>query len=507
MIQQQKQTNRRNVMAAVLVATFLSAIEGTIVTTAMPRIVSDLGGVEAMSWVVSIYLLTTVITTPIYGKAADLFGRKIVFTFGSSVFLIGSMLSGMSQTMTQLIIFRAIQGLGAGALLPVTSTIIGDIYPYEQRAKMQGLLSVIWGVAGVLGPLSGGLIVDYISWHWIFYLNVPFGLAAMIILWISLHENFERQKRHIDYGGILTFSASMTLLLFALLQGGTTYPWNSGIIIGLIAGAALLMALFIWIELRSPEPMLPLHLFTIRIIWVANLAGFLLSAVLVAIDFYIPLWVQGVYGKGATYSGLMLLPMTLSWTVGSLMVGRVIGRWGVRPIILFGVGMLSLGSIGLIFVTTASPHWMLAGFAAICGLGFGSTFTSHTVSIQSTVEWNKRGIAIGSNSFVRVLGQVIGIAIFGSYLNSTIAKQLAQHGMELGDTDLNEVLDSAAAELSAHMLQYFREALASALHGVFIILAVLAVAALLVSFALPKIRQEPVEDKLKIDKTLHQSNE
>lgn len=485
-----KQTNRRNVMIAVLTATFLSAIEGTIVSTAMPKIVSDLGGVESMSWVISIYLLTTVISTPIYGKSADLFGRKKVFTFGSLLFLLGSVLSGMSQTMNQLIVFRALQGLGAGALIPVTSTIIGDIFPLEQRAKMQGLLSVIWGIAGVLGPVTGGMIVDLISWHWIFYFNLPFGLIAVVILWTSLHENFEKRKRMIDYGGIVTFSLCMTFLLFALLQGGTAYPWGSPFIIGLFVSSAVLFVLFIGIELRSPEPMLPLHLFKIRMISLANASGFLISAILVAVNFYVPLWIQGVYGKGATYSGLMLIPMTILWSFGSINVGRVIGKWGVRPIILLGMVMITGGSIGLSTLHIASPPWLFALFAAACGLGFGSVFTSHTVSIQSSVEWQERGAAIASNSFVRILGQVIGIAIFGTYMNSKMASMLAQEGLVWSENNLNDALDSANTELPAHLLQPFREALAYGLNHVFIILAVLAVLSLLISLALPRIQQD-----------------
>ncbi len=485
-----KQTNRRNVMIAVLTATFLSAIEGTIVSTAMPKIVSDLGGVESMSWVVSIYLLTTVISTPIYGKSADLFGRKKVFTFGSLLFLLGSALSGMSQSMNQLIVFRAIQGLGAGALMPVTSTIIGDIFPLEQRAKMQGLLSVIWGIAGVLGPLTGGMIVDLVSWHWIFYFNLPFGFIALVILWTSLHEDFEKRKHSIDYGGIMTFTLSMVLLLYAFLQGGSTYPWGSPVMIGLFASSALLFIAFIWIERRVPEPMLPLHLFKIRIISLANASGFLISAILVAVNFYVPLWIQGVYGKGATYSGLMLIPMTLLWTAGSMNVGRVIGKWGARPIILAGMVMITAGSIGLSTIGLSSPPWMIALFAAACGLGFGSVFTSHTVSIQSAVGWEQRGIAIASNSFLRILGQVIGIAVFGAYMNSRLASWLEERGIDFKGNDLNEALNTANTELPEHLLQPFREALAFSLNHVFIVLGILAVISLAISFALPRIRRE-----------------
>jgi EmrB/QacA subfamily drug resistance transporter len=478
----QQITNQRNVTIAVMIATFLAAIEGTIVSTAMPTIVSDLGGLHLISWVVSVYLLTSAVTTPIYGKLADLFGRKVVFSVGTILFLIGSVLSGLAQTMEQLIWFRAFQGMGAGSIITITYTIIGDIYPFEERGKVQGWMSGIWGISGILGPLTGGFLVDYVSWHWIFFMNLPFGIVSVILIWLYLHENMERKRKHVDYAGVLTFTVSMSALLYALLSGGTVHPWSSPLIVGLIAFAVTGLAAFLFIEAKSPEPMLPLQLFSIRMITIANLAGFLLAAVLVAITVYLPLWIQGVYGQGATGSGLTLIPMSIGWPLGAAWSGRLLAKIGIRTTSLVGLAGLIVSTVWLSLITVSTPHWSLFVITFVVGFGFGFAFTSFTGAVLEAVAWNMRGAAMATNTFIRTLGQTLGIAVFGTLFNHVMLAAGLPQGV-----DVNKILNPEAAQtIAPEVLHTLRGVLAAGLHQVFVVLAVLAVVSFIVTLWYPR---------------------
>ncbi|MEK3889884.1 MDR family MFS transporter [Bacillus sp. FSL K6-3431] len=441
-----RETNRKFVVIALLISTFLTAIEGTIVSTAMPKIVGDLGGSHLYTWVISVYLLAVVISTPVFGKMADLYGRKLMFTIGTIVFLVGSVLSGLSQTMEQLVLFRLIQGIGGGALATIPFTIIGDVFEFKMRAKMQGWISSVWGIAGIIGPLAGGFIVDTISWHWIFFMNIPFGIISLIFLWTSLHEQIEKKKQIIDYGGILTFAICMTAFLYALTLL-KEYKQVTGNISILFIVALVGLCLFIWIEAKGKEPMLPLSLFKNSFITISNIAGFLLGFILVTVTFYIPLWVQGVTNLNATFSGIAMLPMSLTWPLGAVFSGRWMSRKPIAHITLIGIAVIIIGCIGLVFFRTdTTVAWMMV-VTAILGLGFGLAFTAFTVAVQSSVDWNMRGAAMGSNNLLRNLGQAIGIAISGLWLSD---------------------------ELKGHALE-------SSLHTVFIMLVVLAVCAFAVT--------------------------
>ena len=414
-----KETKQKTVVIALLISTFLMAIEGTIVSTAMPKIVGDLGGSNLYTWVISVYLLAVVISTPIFGKMADLYGRKSMFTIGTIIFLVGSLLSGFSQTMEQLVLFRLIQGLGAGALATIPFTIIGDVFEFEMRAKMQGWISSVWGIAGIMGPLAGGFIVDTISWHWIFFMNLPFGIISLILLWTSLHEQIEKKKQIIDYAGILTFTVCMSAFLYSLtLLREYKQVTNNILILFIIAFVSL--CLFIWIEAKGKEPMLPLSLFKNKFISIANIAGFLLGFILVTVTFYIPLWVQGVTNLNATISGIAMLPMSLTWPIGAVLSGRWMSKKPIAHITLAGIAFIIIGCIGLIFFRTdTTVAWMMV-VTAILGMGFGLTYTAFTVAVQSAVDWNMRGAAMGSNNLLRNLGQAIGIAISGLWLSDEL---------------------------------------------------------------------------------------
>jgi EmrB/QacA subfamily drug resistance transporter len=485
----QRLTNKRNVTIAVMIATFLAAIEGTIVSTAMPTIVGELGGLTLISWVVSVYMLTSAVTAPIYGKLADLFGRKMVFAIGTTLFLAGSMLSGLAQTMEQLIWFRAFQGIGAGSIITITYTIIGDIYPFEQRGKIQGYMSGIWGISGILGPLTGGFLVDYVSWRWIFYMNLPFGIISIFLIWVYLHENLEKKRKHVDYWGAITFTVGMSALLYAMLSGGTAYPWESPIMLLLYAVALVALSLFFYIQWISPEPMLPLMLFKIRAITVSNSAGFLLASVLVAISFYLPVWIQGVYGQGATESGMALVPMSIGWPLAASLSGRLVVKIGARKTALIGVVTLLAASIWLATITMNTPHWVLYVLMFMIGLGFGFTYTSFTVTAISAVDWNLRGASMASSTFIRALGQTLGIAAFGTLFNHAMTSRLPA-GLASQGIDINKVLDPhSGASLSPEIMQAVREALAFGLERVFFVLAIITLAGLLVTLAFPRAKE------------------
>lgn len=458
---------QRNITIALIIATFLAAIEVTVISTAMPVITKDLGGLDLISWVFAIYLLTYAVMTPIFGKLADLFGRKKIFITGASLFLIGSALCGLAQSMEQLILFRAVQGVGAGALMPMTFTIVGDVFKYEERAKVQAIIGSIWGIAGVFGPLVGGFFVDYLTWHWIFYINIPFGLISMFLIGKYLEESIEKRKRSIDYGGAITFIIGTTALLYALLSGGNEIAWNDDMMFILFGIALVFLFIFIMIQLKVPEPMIPFLLFKNRHLLIVNLSGLLLGAILIGLTAYLPLWIQGVLLLAATSSGLTLIPMSVGWPLGAFFSGRYIVKLGIKPISVAGVILIALGTIALAFITSSTSNLILIIIMFFIGLGFGLSFTVFTVIVQSSVDWSHRGTAASSNALLRTLGQTLGIAVLGAVLNQYIGGHI-NNGAEVAP-----------------------EILAAGLHSVFIILAIIAtLCALLVAGFLPKEQPE-----------------
>lgn len=485
-------TNRRMVTIAMLVAVFLVAIDVTVVSTAMPHIARELKGISLYSWVFAIYTLTTSVTTPIYGKLADLFGRKVIFSIGVILFVLGSVLSGASHSMVELVWFRAFQGIGAGAVMPITFTIIGDLYPGEQRARMQGMFSAVWGVAGLLGPLVGGLFVDHISWRWIFYINVPVGAVSLILVLTFLHETFERKAKKIDYWGALVFTAGISSLLYALLNGGTKYAWGSLTIILLFVAAAVFIGLFIWIESKVQEPMLPLSLFKIPVIAVSNIVAFLISFVLIGVNVYLPMWIQSILDHSATGSGLTLMPMSIAWPLGSTLAGRYMYRVGSKRTTLIGVILVTAGGAWTLAVQLGSPYWYFVGLMVVLGLGMGYAVTPTTVLIQSAVGWQMRGAATASNTFVRTLGQTVGITIFGSLFNSSVAHYVKSH-MPAGTPggNINSYLLSSggpsggASQIPPALRLFVHQTLAHAIHEIFIVIFAITVASLIATFFLP----------------------
>lgn len=488
---------RKYILIGLLLSTFLAAIEGTVIGPAGPRIVGDLGGVELLSWVFTAYLLTMAVSTPIFGKISDLYGRKPVFVIGSVLFLLGSVLSGIAQSMEQLILYRAIQGIGAGALTPVTFTIIGDIYSMEERAKVQGWISSVWGISSLVGPLLGGYFVDSLNWRWVFGFNVPFGLVSLIFIIKYLKEQREPRKIKIDYAGALTFTVGVTALLFGLATGGQQFAWNSPLLIGLLVVAGISLVLFFIVEKRAEEPLVPLKLFRIRDIAYSNIAGFLASALLIGLTSYLPLWVQGVLGKNATISGLVLAPMSISWMLGSVLGSRWIISRGSRMTSLIGMCIIALGAVGMAFINDSTPIFVMLIFNALYGLGFGFSFSVFTIIAQSSVNYDLRGASNALNSFVRSIGQTIAVTVFGALINLGIVSRTSggtASGIPVSQEDINNLLSPEKVHLLPKELwDELKHVLGGSLHVLFIIMAIIAVFGVVSTFGLRSKAPEPEE--------------
>lgn len=482
------ETERKLILTGVLLATFLAAIEGTVTGPAGPAIVGDFQGIKWLSWIFTAYLLAMAVTTPIFGKLSDLIGRKPVFIGGAVVFLAGSLLCGVSQSMEQLILFRGIQGIGAGALIPMTFTIIGDIYSLKERAKTQGLLSSVWGISSLVGPLLGGYVVDYLSWRWVFVFNLPFGVLSILFISRYLKEERVRRKTTIDVAGVLLFAAGMGALLFGLTTGGQSLAWNSPLLAAILAAAVLLLLLFLFVERRAPEPMLPLELFSIRNIAVSTGANLLVSTLIIGLSTYVPLWVQGVFGQSAALSGLLLAPMSVGWVLGSIAGGRMILRAGTRRTGMLGLSLVAVAAVGLTLLNAGSSQWLLLFLMLCCGVGFGYASTVFTIIAQSSVQHEQRGASTALNSFIRSLGQTVGVAIFGSWLNFSIDRRLAeQPGASAAGADINQLLNPhGGSSLTGEAWSSLQGALEGGLHSLFIVMAVFAVISLVISAGLHK---------------------
>jgi EmrB/QacA subfamily drug resistance transporter len=462
----------------VMTGMFIAALEATVVGTAMPTVIASLGGLNHYSWVFSAYLVTSTVTVPVWGKLSDLYGRRLLYQVGIGIFLVGTLLSGLSGTMTQLIVFRAIQGLGAGALVPLGMTIIGDIYTVEERAKMQAYFSGVWGLSSIIGPVIGGFITDQINWRWVFFINLPVGIIAAIIIGVALKEPKVTQKPSIDYLGAALLMIAISVLMLGMVEGGSTSLFTAENL-ALFALAAVLLAAFVFVERRAKDPIIPFELFRNKTITIAIIAGFLGGVAMFGAISFIPLFAQGSLGFTATEAGSLLTPLMLTWVTASVIGGRLMLRIDLRRITIAGFTVLTLGFVFLAMFQPGTRRIWLYLELMMIGAGLGFTMLTLLIAVQQAAERSKLGIATSLNQFSRAIGGAIGVAVMGAVLTAGLASNLkaaamsSESGMTVEDAEAfasnpNALIEpTAKAQLSPDTLEALQNALAKSIHPVF----------------------------------------
>ena len=479
---------RRWILAALMMTMMLAAMDTTIVSTAIPQIVGDLGGFALFSWVFSIYLLAQTVTIPIYGKLADIFGRKPILIVGTLIFLAGSVASAFAWSMVTLIVFRGLQGLGAGSIMATVNTLAGDLYSVRERARIEGWLSSVWGVAAIVGPTLGGAFAEYASWRWIFLINLPVGAVALTLMVRYLHEQAPHHRHSIDYLGAALMLLAGGTLIFGLLQGGQAWPWFSAPTVAVLAVAVLLVAATVWRERSAREPIMPSWLWRHRVLAGSNLAMVGMGLVMMGPNTYLPTFGQSVLGLGAIAAGFLLASMSIGWPVASSLSGRLYLRIGFRDTALSGGVLMVLAAIGFLLVPYPGSLFPLLIDQMLLGAGFGLLSTPLLVGVQSTVTWRDRGVVTGANIFSRYLGQSLGAALFGAVFNNAMAHQLSSAPSSLRGS-LPRNVDSVIGALEGHRLagaadDYLRRAMYAATHHVYagaVIVALLTVAVVLLA--------------------------
>ncbi|WP_281889265.1 MDR family MFS transporter [Paenibacillus sp. YYML68] len=437
-------------VAGLMLALLLAALDQTIVSTAMPTILGELGGLEQFVWVFSAYLIANVVAMPIFGKLGDMYGRKLFFMIGLIVFMVGSALCGTAETMLQLIIYRAVQGIGGGALMPITFAIVFDIFPPEKRGKMQGLFGAVFGISSVLGPLAGAYFTDYVNWQWIFYINLPLGVIAFILIALFYHPALpSNPNQRVDWLGTLVFGASVISLMLGLELGGKEgYPWASVTIIGLFAATVALFVLFLLVEKKAVSPIVPLHLFRKRL-FTANMGmSFFYGALMISAATYIPLYIQGVFQGTATASGLVLTPMMLGVVASSMIGGRFIGKTSYRSIMLVSVSMLLVATVLLGTLTTDTPRWLVTMYMIMLGLSIGTSFPVVSISSVQSVSFEFRGVVTSLTTFFRSIGSAVGVTILGMVQSYALNDKLRE--------SMNGSSDSAPVDPHVLLSEQFR---------------------------------------------------
>jgi EmrB/QacA subfamily drug resistance transporter len=413
-------SERGPILIALMLSTGLVAIDSTIIATAVPSIVKDLGGFAQFPWLFSVYLLTQAVSVPIYGKLADLFGRKPIMLVGIGLFVGGSVLCGVAWSMPVLIAFRAVQGLGAGAVQPMSLTIAGDIYTTEERGKVQGYLASVWGISAVIGPTLGGVFSEYLTWRWIFFVNVPLCLVAVWALTRNFHEKITRRPHRLDYTGASLLASGCALLILGLLEGGGAWAWLSVPGIGVLAAGAVLIVGFVLAERRAAEPVLPLWVFRRRILVASSLVSLGVGAVLIGLTSYIPTYVQGVLGTGPLIAGFALATLTIGWPITASQSGKVYMRIGFRTTALIGSAVTIGGAILTLLLGAHTAVLAVAGACFVVGAGLGFVAAPTLIAAQSTVGWSERGVVTGTNMFSRSIGSAVGVALFGAIANAAL---------------------------------------------------------------------------------------
>jgi EmrB/QacA subfamily drug resistance transporter len=420
------QRSKMVILVGVLLSLFLSSLDQTIVSTALPRIVADLRGIELLAWVSTSYLLASTAMVPIYGKLSDIYGRKIILLFGIVVFLIGSVLCGLAQTMLQLVIYRGIQGFGAAALTSSAFAIPADLFAPAERARYMGMFGAVFGLSSVIGPFVGGLLTDNISWHWVFFVNLPVGLVALAFIATKLPKLHSGLRPKIDYAGAAALLLAVVPLLLALTMDKTAHPWTSPLILGMLAASAVGLALFLWVETRAASPVLPLHLFRIRTFALTSLIGVAVGATLFSAIFFLSLYLVNVLGVSATEAGTTLIPLTLSLVFGSIASSQIVQRTGRYKLIIIAGMVVIVASLW--WLTTLTPEtgiWMVRLRMIALGLGLGPALPMLNLAMQNAVPRQDVGAATASRQFFQQIGQVIGSAAFGAVLTASLTAALA----------------------------------------------------------------------------------
>lgn len=460
-------SERGPILIALMLTTGLVAIDSTILATAVPSIVQDLGGFAQFPWLFSVYLLATAVSVPVYAKLSDTVGRKPIVLIGIALFLIGSVLCGFAWSMPALIAFRALQGLGAGAIQPMSMTIAGDIYTVAERAKTQGYLASVWAISSVVGPTLGGVFSQFLSWRWIFFVNVPLCILAGWMLIRAFHESIERRKHRIDYAGAALLTGGMTLLILAVLEGGQAWAWNSVWSIGAFALGALLLVAFVLVERRAAEPVLPLWVFSRRLLVTTTLISLGVGAILIGLTSFVPTYLEGTIGVAPIVSGLAVAALTLGWPIAASLSGRFYLRIGFRNTAILGMGIAIVGAVALAATSVAPSVLLVAVSCFVVGLGMGLIATPTLIAAQSSVPWHERGVVTGSNMFARSIGSAVGVAVFGAIANAII-------GASAGGAHAAATIQQAST-------------------AVFVSVAIAAVLTIVAGLAMPRSRVEDVE--------------
>ena len=415
-------SERGPVLLAIMVSTGLIAIDATILATAVPSIVRDVGGYAQFPWLFSVYLLAQAVSVSVYAKLADTVGRKPIMLLGIGLFLVGSVLCGLAWSMPALIAFRAVQGLGAGAVFPISITIAGDIYTVAERAVAQGYIASVWAISSVVGPTLGGVFAQLGVWRWIFFVNVPLCLLAVVLIVRNFHESVQRRRHRIDYGGAVLLTAGMTLLLLGVLEGGRAWAWGSATSVAIFAVGAVLLVVFALVERRAAEPVLPLWVLTRRLLATTTLLSLGIGVVLIGLTSFVPTYLQNSLGVSPIVAGLALAALTIGWPLAASLSGRLFYmRFGFRPTILIGLGFVLLGTAGLALLARTPSLVAVAVTCFVTGVGMGLVASPSLIAAQASVEWHERGVATGTNAFARSLGSAAGAAVLGALANGVIA--------------------------------------------------------------------------------------
>jgi EmrB/QacA subfamily drug resistance transporter len=467
------------ILAACMAASFMAAVEATIMATAMPSIAADLGGFDLFAWAFSAYMLAQAATIPIYGRLADIYGRRRVFYAGAGLFLLGSTLCGFSHTMLQLIAFRALQGLGAGGVQPIANTIVGDIYTPVERARVQGMLSGVFGVSAIIGPSLGAFIVQYGDWPLVFWINIPVGIAAIIMIALFLPEHAAPRQRQVDYLGSVLLIVAVTLLMLLAMKGTSLAATTALALITVLIVTCITLALH---ERRAAEPMLPLELWRNPVIVSSNIGSLTTGILMMGVTAYLPTYVQGEMGHGPDASAIILALMSVVWVLGSTAAGLLLPRTTYRQITMLGAVLLIIGAGVLIAMTPQSgPMWAAIG-AIVIGVGMGFCNTTFMISVQTSVAWQQRGAATSSTMFLRFLGQSLGAALFAAVINaSLLARTPAATGV------LDQLMDPhCRASLATGELAHLIATTGAAMRHAYLLTGTLALIALLVAFTYPR---------------------